>query len=246
VDLLLRRPPAGATPDDGLWRVELRNGDNSVVASAPALAGGGTYPPSRWRPGEMMRSFGALRLPATLASGLYTLTVQPPAGAALPLGPLEVQGRPRTFDAPLLAHSLEADFGGRVRLLGLGAGAALTATAGAPWTLDLVWQPIAAAQEDGGAPLVRFVQLLDAGGSVRAQQDTIPCAGDCPSSGWVEGEVLTDRASMVLPAELSPGPYTLLVGWYDGVTLERLPATAPDGTPLADAVVRLPVAVVAP
>ena len=39
---------------------------------------------------------------------------------------------------------------------------------------------------------------------------------------------MADRQTITLPAELPPGQYRLIVGWYYPVTGDRLPLTASD------------------
>ena len=46
--------------------------------------------------------------------------------------------------------------------------------------------------------------------------------GDYPTTMWAPGEIIADPHPVVLPADLSPGRYRLLVGMYDLETLARL------------------------
>ena len=55
----------------------------------------------------------------------------------------------------------------------------------------------------------------------------MPLEGDYPTSVWAAGEVIVDPRAIVLPADVPPGRYRLLVGMYDLDTLARLPR--PDG-----------------
>jgi hypothetical protein len=67
-----------------------------------------------------------------------------------------------------------------------------------------------------------FVHLIDANGSLVGQHDGQPAAGYLPTSSWQSGMMIEDRHSILLPAELPPGDYTLVVGLYDPNTGERL------------------------
>ncbi len=63
-------------------------------------------------------------------------------------------------------------------------------------------------------PLVAFVHVVDAAGSVVAQHDG-PLGGDyTPVERWLPGMALMNTHSIDLPAELPPGSYGLKVGLY--------------------------------
>lgn len=71
-----------------------------------------------------------------------------------------------------------------------------------------------------------FVHLAASDGLLLAQHDGEPVGGLRPTSGWKAGERLTDNHGVLLPADLQPGDYRLVVGLYgleDGV---RLPVFA--------------------
>lgn len=69
------------------------------------------------------------------------------------------------------------------------------------------------------APLNRrykvFVQLLDASGVLAAQRDSEPGGGSALTVNWPPGETITDRHGLLIPPDLTPGDYTLIVGLYD-------------------------------
>jgi hypothetical protein len=52
--------------------------------------------------------------------------------------------------------------------------------------------------------------------------------GYLPTSAWQPNRLVTDAQCISLPADLPPGQYRLVVGWYYPVTGERLPLTASD------------------
>ncbi len=84
-----------------------------------------------------------------------------------------------------------------------------------------------------------FVQILNAEGRLVAQHDSFPWGGSAPGGGvlsgvtspmtyWTEGAVYLDRHAILLPADLAPGTYTVIMGWYDASDpMRRLPV---DGT----------------
>jgi hypothetical protein len=78
-----------------------------------------------------------------------------------------------------------------------------------------------------------FVHLLDASGSVVAQDDGIHVKYTRPSSEWQADQMLSDLIELPLWT-LPPGEYRLAVGLTNPDTGERLPAVDPDGNPLPD------------
>jgi hypothetical protein len=95
-----------------------------------------------------------------------------------------------------------------------------------------------------GPPLARdytvFVHLLDGTGERVAQGDGVPgYLGPLPTSLWLPGVSVLDRHVVVLPADLPAGQYSLMIGWYDPETGERLHlASGDDSLNLAQLTVR--------
>jgi len=100
------------------------------------------------------------------------------------------------------------------------------------------------------ADLAVFLQLLDAEGRLQAQRDGRPCGGYAPVATWRPGQIIVERQGLLLPCDgstarlssprselaelLPPEEYTLIVGWYEATSLERLPVWSSDGEPLGD------------
>jgi hypothetical protein len=80
------------------------------------------------------------------------------------------------------------------------------------------------AQAPTPEPYKVTVQLLSDAGPPVAQHDSEPAAGFAPTTLWQPGQVVADRHGIPLPAELSPGEYTLVVAVYHAYTGERLSA----------------------
>ncbi len=89
-----------------------------------------------------------------------------------------------------------------------------------------------------------FVHLLGPDGRVVSQHDNLPLSGVRPTDTWLPPEMLVDRYSLPLPAAMQAGTYSIELGFYDGVTGERLPAFNRAGEPLPAARLLLPVPVV--
>lgn len=88
-------------------------------------------------------------------------------------------------------------------------------------TLDVIlyWH----ASKTPGRAYTVFVQLLDAGGSLRAGQDSQPFSGHLPTGSWPPGVTLRDFHALPLPPDLPPGDYSLITGMYDPESGARLP-----------------------
>lgn len=69
-----------------------------------------------------------------------------------------------------------------------------------------------------------FLHLLDAQGNLVAQRDSEPGGGSLPTTAWSPGETVVDNHGVLLPADLPPGAYDLVVGLYDAADpAARLP-----------------------
>lgn len=90
--------------------------------------------------------------------------------------------------------------------------------AGSALNLKVYWQAESALTDD----YTIFTQLLDQQGALVASWDSQPLGGYFSTSRWPAGETVTDIVQLPLPANLSPGDYTLITGMYRLETLERL------------------------
>jgi hypothetical protein len=61
-----------------------------------------------------------------------------------------------------------------------------------------------------------------------------------PTYVWDEGERVQDDYALTVPPDAPSGAYQIAVGMYYLPTLERLPATDQNGTPLSDARILIP------
>lgn len=69
---------------------------------------------------------------------------------------------------------------------------------------------------------VRFVHLLDGDGQIVAQSDEA-------SGSIAAGAQVSDLVTLSLPEDLSPGEYSVWLGWYDYPEIRRLPLIEPAG-----------------
>ena len=95
---------------------------------------------------------------------------------------------------------------------------ATTVAPGGQVPVELLWQ----AAKAPGEPLVVVTQLLDAAGHVVAGLEAQPLDGRYPTQSWAAGELVRDRHTLALPADLAPGAYRLIVGVYRAADRTRL------------------------
>jgi hypothetical protein len=204
---------------------------------------GGDYAPANWGSGQIVRDWQTLPVPGNLKDGSYRLKMQVLAGdralsrlywflpgaTVLDLGQIEVRGRERSFTVPPMEHPLEIRLGDTVKLLGYDL-EPTEARPGESLHLTLYWQGLGLMDTS----YTVFLHLLDEGGKIRGQRDSVPGQGTLPTSGWAEGEVIVDAYEIAIAPDAPPGPYAIAVGMYDAETWDRLPAFDAGGTPLGD------------
>jgi hypothetical protein len=143
------------------------------------------------------------------------------------------QVRLATYAAAMPATSpavtLNTQFGDHIHLLGYSLKPD-TAAPGDIVQLTLFWQT--------DSPLAErykvFVHLYaDPNQPPVAQQDGEPQGGQSPTVTWAPGATIADNHGVLVPPDLPPGDYTLMIGLYDLFTNDRLPIIG-DGTAAAD------------
>jgi hypothetical protein len=113
---------------------------------------------------------------------------------------------------------VSANLGGIIALDGFDLTPGAQVQAGSPLTITLHWRSI---QPTGRFKV--FAHLIDASGKPIAQHDSEPISDLWPTDLWRPGDMIPDEHIVALPANLSPGTYTLQIGMYDAQTLARLP-----------------------
>ena len=88
-----------------------------------------------------------------------------------------------------------------------------------PLSLTMYWRALNA--EPIMAPYTVFTQILAPDGHLVAQHDAPP---DPPTTHWVPGQIVIDNHAIDVVDPLYRGPATLIVGWYNSATIERIPA----------------------
>jgi hypothetical protein len=223
--------------------IRLIDESGQTAVETTMKTGSAGYPSSQWREGDVMRDWKKLSIPQTLPFGTYDLVLTETDTTATPsikLSTINIQGRVRLFEPPELLFEQDAQVGHELRLLGIhDYSPEPRVEPGQTLNFDLIWQVV----DRPAAGLVRFTHLLDENGMLAAQQDTVPCDGECPSSSWTENEVLSDSVSLQIPSDLAPGAYTLAVGWYEAETFRRRPVTDSEGRQQANGAMSLPILV---
>lgn len=216
--------------------------DGAWPGSEVELALSERYPAGHWQKGEVVRDWQSFLIPGNVEDGSYHLRVQVrhedralrrllwrlPTGNVLDLGQIEVEGRQRSFNVPPLERTLEVQLGESVRLLGYDL-EPVTAQPGGTIHLTLYWQSLALMDTS----YTVFVHLLDEDGQILAQRDGLP-GGALPTTGWAEGEVITDAYEIPIAADAQFGHYSIVVGMYDASTGVRLPVLEADGRSAGD------------
>ncbi len=229
-------------PEAGPVVFQLRDDAGQTLAEDLSLPVGGRAPFAGLQAGQTLRDPHSFPLPGGLTPGVYNLvvgrqrpdgtwlTVQRgpvPLGSTYPLATIHVLGRSMNLTLPQVPQPAEARFGEGIRLLG-------HSLERRPEALDvtLFWQALAPVAN----PYKIYLHLVGEGGAsdIWAQADANP---HLPVTAWIPGEYLSDRVTLDLPAGLPSGRYTLLTGWYDEATRQRLPAFDAAGTNLGDSLV---------
>lgn len=213
------------TETDYSFLVQIIGPENSLVASRRTYPGHGLIPTSDWLVGTAVCETTHVPIPETLSKTLRyqvetalidnetgrrlavlnaeNMPIDPPFSAQIRIEAADIAYAELVSDAPV--QLIASDFAPRW-------------TSGAQETVTLSWAVPAALTTD----YQLFVHLRDEAGNVVAQADGPPLAGWYPTSQWTTGEIVTDVRIFPVPTELVTGSYTLVVGFYDSVSGERL------------------------
>jgi arabinofuranosyltransferase len=111
---------------------------------------------------------------------------------------------------------LDVDFNRQIRLTGYHLNQPLSP--GDEAILTLFWQVEAPIEVD----FTVFVQLVDSADNIVAQGDSKPQDGFYTTPYWQPGELVIDTHTFPISADLPPGNYDLLLGFYEAETGHRL------------------------
>jgi hypothetical protein len=127
------------------------------------------------------------------------------------------------------AQPLEAEFAGQVRVLGCDLSPA-SLRPGDTLAVRLYWQALVRMYPS----YTVFVHLLGptnpaTGGPLWAQDDHQPGSIIYMTDRWLPGEIVLDQFRFTVPDDAPPGEYTVTTGFYDPLTLQRLPRSDAEG-----------------
>jgi hypothetical protein len=174
--------------------------------------------PMIWAPAIAVSAGGRTWSPQIGASAQGTAT----ADGRVILAPLERQdGWLVPFIGPREKYPMEARFAGdnwSVRLTDIAFRPAVAP--GRDLSVMLRWAPeMGATTRDYRV----FVHLRDAAGDTVATGDATPTwFAQLPTHRWPGGQAVWGAHAVAIPADLAPGEYKLVIGWYDPQSGKRL------------------------
>jgi len=217
-------------------RVALVDRNGQVVAQTEGPLVADWYPPSQWKPGQLLADPQVILIPPKLAPGEYSFRVGlitaegQTSGQSLDVGRVRILARDRQFRAGPISHPLKVEFGDQVRLLGYDVKLETGQV-----RLTLYWQALREMDEN----YTVFTHVVDIGGGLAGQKDSWPHEGDYPTSFWMRGEVVKDE--YIIPFDAAVSAHHVKVGLYDAAIV-RLPAVSA-GVRLANDAVVIPLRV---
>ncbi len=245
--------PSAAQTQELHGFVHLVDAQEHVVAQRDQTPGPDFQPSTLWLPGVEVADEYRLQIPVDATSavvwphvGLYDaatnarLTLAQKKGAEsstapsdyVELAPIKiVSGRERS-QAASLPQRLDVYFGETVELTAAQVEvAADDIHAGDNLTITLGLHSLAPTN----ANLIRFIHLLDPEQNIAAQTDGAPQMGLNPTWSWAPDETILDQVVLTMPDTAEPGPYQVIIGFYDQAnTNKRIAATDAQGNRLPD------------
>ena len=194
--------------------------ENRLVANRRSYPGLGRYPTSLWQPGDafcdqMHVGIDADSVPRTLRYLVEVALIDEMTGERLQIFTADGEILPGAFvDEVVLRQEPEtwAVPDGAPPLQLLDYELSRRWSPGRDPTFLLKWGVAAPVAED----LHVYVHLRDPGsGENVAQADGPPLGGWYPTSRWGAGEVVEEKRTFPLPADIPAGQYRLVVGLYD-------------------------------
>lgn len=214
-------------------RVQIWSHDNQGVVSTETPLLRWLYPTMLWRAGDRVPDCYQLTLPPASPPGLYRLmagvyernfpmlAAADPAGNPLyeiaMVGALKIPAPPVTETPDYeLDATLRLPGDQQITLLGYNGN---RPEAGNPLDLTLFWQ----AQGVPPQAYTIFIHVIDATGTLIAQQDVEPWQGRYPTLIWSEGEIVKTEHRLDIPAD-AQSPVLVYTGMYSPLDFQRLPA----------------------
>jgi hypothetical protein len=219
---------------DYFLRLQLVDRVGAILAEGLSAPGGEAYPTSQWGEGVIVKSQPGLTIPPDAPGGELKLraSLVDAEGEPLPvrrypwgfwtkkhldLTAIGVFEREHAYQLPPIEHTIWANLGDQVEFHGYSLEPTQVEPGGV-LRLTLYWRT----RQRMAVSYTVFTHLLDKDGSIWGQQDNIPVKGTYPTTGWVEGEVITDEYEIAVKSDTPPGEYQIEIGMYDATTGQRL------------------------
>ncbi len=214
IDVTLRWRKTGEA-GNAVPRLRLAQADQ-VWSETPSNLLGRDYPIGQWVIGEtvidrLVIAYPPMRGPIDLQIGQgdrwITLTT------------MHLDESHLLFNPPMLQHVQAAQFGNFAQLLGYDLKSDVL-TSDRPLPLTLYWR----ATNTGPitTPYTVFAQILAPDGHLVAQHDAPP---NPPTTQWVPGQIVKDEHSIQIVDPSYHGAATLIVGWYNSTSVQRVPVS---------------------
>jgi hypothetical protein len=237
--------------------LQLIDSSGKVITQVIALPGASWYPTSRWERNEQVKGQHDIVIPPQTPEGEYLLRIVlfspgsenllvrrkqalslwerwrlskfPAPEDHLDLTTIQVAQRQRRFSVPSMEHVVEANFGGKIQLLGYDLSTAY-ASPGDTLRLTLYWKALTQMNRD----YTVFTHLVSADNRIWGQQDNWPVKGTYPTQAWMEGEVVVDSYEIVIQPDIPQSEYIPEIGMYGRTTGQRLTVTDARGQSQGD------------
>lgn len=206
--------------------------DGTVLDERIVSLAGTAYPTSTWPAGSLVRGQYDLTVGANAAGQVAVQAALLNASGAL-FAPAQTLARltltqvAHVTEAPAMEHQQRATFGNIATLIGYDLGPS-SVRPGQTIDVTLYWRAGPGAQ-DAPAYTV-FTHLLGADGRIYGQDDSQPAEGTRPSTGWMAGEIISDRHRLTVRTDAPVGSYTIEIGLYEPLSGQRVLALASDGS----------------
>jgi len=180
------------------------------------------WPTERWLAGQRWVGRHVVRLPGDLDSGTYRLTVRlAECPGVLASERVAVVAPARTMIVPEGYVPGDVQFGGEVALVGTTVKPTAPARGDAV-EVGLAWRAMTTMDSSYRV----FLHLVGPDDRIVAQSDGEPADWTRPTTGWAEGEVVSETRIVTLPADAPTGQYELRAGLY---TVSGPPLKTSDG-----------------
>jgi len=212
IDVTLRWRKTGDT-NDVAPRLRLAQA-NRVWSEVSSALFEHDYPIGQWVVGETV--IDRLKIDYPPVRGPLELQIGQ-GNQWMALTTLEFDESQMMFNPPSMQQAQSAQVGDLAELLGYDLKSDSLASS-RPLSLTVYWR--AANTEPITTPYTVFTQILAPDGHLVAQHDSPPRP---PTTAWVPGQIVIDRHLIEIVDPAYRGPATLIVGWYNSASVERVP-----------------------